>query len=93
MELPSLSTLKQITISIKGKNLEIDAISLFNDDISSILNDLPIETKTKDIIGKILFSDEEIRKKRIRVRKLKKYGVSQKYINLFLKLLEYLQDI
>ena len=93
IELPSLSTLKQITLSIKGKNLEIDAASLFTDDISSILNDLPIQTKTKDIIGKILFSDDDIKQKRIKVRKLKKYGVSQKYINLFLKLLEYLADV
>lgn len=93
IELPSLSTLKQITLSIKGKNLEIDAASLFTDDISSILNDLPIQTKTKDIIGKILFNDDDIKQKRIKVRKLKKYGVSQKYINLFLKLLEYLADV
>lgn len=93
IELPALSTLKQITLSIKGKNLEVDAASLFNDDIYSILNDLPIKTKTKDLIGNILFNDDDIKTKRINVRKLKSSGVNQKYINLFLKLLEYLQEI
>lgn len=93
IELPALSTLKQITISIKGKNLEVDAASLFNDDIYSILSDIPIKTKTKNIIGQILFNDDDIKTKRVKVRKLKSQGVNQKYINLFLKLLEYLQEV
>ena len=54
VDLPSLSTIKQITVSCKGKDIEIDALRLLNDDIESILNDLPIETKIKEEIGKIL---------------------------------------
>lgn len=93
IELPALSTLKQVTISCRGKNLEIDAVRLVNDDIESILNDLPIQTKIKNVIGETLLSDVDIKQKRIEVRKLKKLGVNQKYINLFLKLLEYLAEV
>lgn len=93
VELPALSTLKQITVNCKGKNIEIDAARLINDDIDSILSDLAISTNTKNLIGEIVLSDMELKEKRIQVRKLKKHGVSDKYINLFLKLLEYLSDI
>ena len=93
IELPELSTLKQITINCKGKNMEIDALRLINDDIDSILKDLPIETKTKDILSEILFSNLDIKQKRIRIRKLKKYKLNQRYINLFLKLLEYIAEV
>ncbi len=93
VELPYLSTLKQVTINCKGKDIEIDALRLINDDIDSILNDLPIETKIKNVIGEVLLSDTEIKQKRIEVRKLKKLGVNQKYITLFLKLLEYIAEV
>ena len=94
VELPSLSTLKQITVNLKGKDIEIDALRLINDDIISILNDLPIQTKQKEVIGKVLLDDNmEIRQKRIEVRKFKKIGLNQRYINVFIKLLEYMQDV
>ena len=93
VDLPSLSTIKQITVSCKGKDIEIDALRLVNDDIESILNDLPIETKIKEEIGKVLTSDLEIKAKRIEVRKLHKLGVHPKYINLFIKLLEYMAEV
>lgn len=93
VELPGLSTLKQITVNCKGKDIEIDALRLVNDDIESILNDLPILTKTKEAISDILLSDMEIKQKRIEVRKLHKLGVNNKYINLFLKLLEYMAEV
>lgn len=91
VELPALSTLKQITVNCKGSDIEIEGMRLINDDINSILNDLPIKTTTKEIIGNILLSDMETKKKRIEIRKTKKYGVNSKYITLFLKLLEYLE--
>ncbi len=93
VELPPLSTLKQITVNCKGRDIEISALRLINDDIDSILNDLPIETKIKNVIGEVLLSDTEIKQKRIEVRKLKKLGVNQKYITLFLKLLEYIAEV
>ena len=94
VELPALSTLKQITVTCKGKDIEIDSGRLINDDIESILNDLPIQTETKDVIGEILFNENvELSVKRIQIRKLKSHGVHQKYINLFLKLLEYVAEV
>ena len=93
VDLPSLSTIKQITVVCKGKDIEIDALRLVNDDIESILNDLPIQTKIKEEIGKVLLSDADIKTKRIQVRKLNKLGVSNKYINLFIKLLEYMAEV
>ncbi len=93
IEMPALSTLKQVTISVKGKNLEIDAKRLINDDIESILNDLPIQTKIKNVIGKTLLSDMDVKQKRIEVRKLRKIGVNKRYVNLFLKLLDYLAEV
>lgn len=93
VELPALSTLKQITVNCKGKDIEIEGLRLVNDDIESILNDLPIQTKIKNVIGETLLSDVDLKQKRIEVRKLKKLGVKPKYINLFLKLLEYLAEV
>ena len=93
VELPSLSTIKQITVNCKGKDIEYDALRIVNDDIESILNDLPIETKLKEKIGAVLLSDDEIKHKRIEVRKLGRKGVPNKYINLFIKLLEYMAEV
>ena len=42
---------------------------------------------------KILFSDIDVRKKRIAIRKLKRKGLDNKYIKIFINLLEYIQKI
>ena len=39
-----------------------------------------------------MFSDMEIRKKRIAIRKLSKKGLGPKHVNMFLKLLEYVEE-
>ena len=93
VELPPLSTLKQITLNCKGDNIELDSARLINDDLESILNDLPIQTKIKNTIGEILLSNTSIQEKRIAVRKLSRIGVNQKYVNLFIKLLEYMAEV
>ena len=93
VDLPSLSTIKQITVNCKGKDIEIDALRIVNDDIESILNDLPIETLLKEKIGEVLLSELDIKQKRIEVRKLNKKGVPKKYIDLFIKLLEYMAEV
>ena len=47
----------------------------------------------KNEVSKIIFDENmEIKRKRIEIRKLKKKGLSPKHINLFLKLLEYLEE-
>ena len=89
----NVSTVGQLTVNCKGKDIEIDAVRLINEDIDSILMDLQIETEMKFKIDKILFGSESIDKKRIAIRKLKKYGLDKSFINLFLKLLEYVGQI
>ena len=64
-----------------------------NDDIDSILLDLPINTVLKEQISSIMFSELPIKRKRIEIRKLRKYNLGREYIRLFLKLLEYMGTI
>jgi len=83
----------QLTLNCKGKDIEIDAVRLINDDIDSILLDLPINTVLKEQISSIMFNTLPIKRKRIEIRKLKKYNLGKEYIKLFLKLLEYIGTI
>ena len=87
-----VSTAKQLTINCRGKDIEIDAEKI-NDDIDSILSDLQIKTSLKENIAAILFSDLEIKSKRIEIRKLRVKGLNGKYIRMFIKLLEYIAEI
>ena len=41
----------------------------------------------------IMFSDTSIQKKRIAIRKLRKKGLSREYMDLFLKLLQYIAEV
>lgn len=88
-----VSTAKQLTINCRGKDIEIDAERIINDDIDSILSDLQIKTSLKENIAAILFSDLEIKSKRIEIRKLRAKGLNGKYIRMFIKLLEYIAEI
>ena len=54
--------------------------------------DLKIDTYLKEEIADIMFGEEELAKKRIAIRKLKKKGLSKEYTNLFLKLLDYIGE-
>ncbi len=93
VELPFISTTSQITVNCKGKDIEIDAIRLINEEIDMIISDLKIETMIKEEISKIIFSKDEIRKKRIKIRKLKRIGLDPLFIRMFLKLLEYVKEL
>lgn len=93
VELKDVPTIGQVTINCKGKDIEIEAARLINDEVDSILMDLKINTYLKEEIADIMFGKESISKKRIAIRKLKKKGLSKEYIGLFLKLLEYLSEV
>ena len=93
VEVQNVSTVGQLTINCKGKDIEIDAVRIINDDVESIISDLQIETRLKELIDAILFSDLTINKKRIEIRKLTKKGLEKKFVKLFLKILEYIQEI
>lgn len=93
VEVKGVGTTGQLTINCKGKDIEIDAIRVINDDIEAIINDLPIETELKNKIDEVLFSDKTIQKKRIGIRRLKNKGLESKFVKLFLKLLDYVNQV
>ena len=93
VELYDVDTTGQITLNCKGKNIEIDAVRIINDDVESIIMDLQIETRLKELIDKIIFSDFSIKKKRIEIRKLSSKGLERKFIKLFLKILDYINEV
>ena len=93
VEINDVPSKGQITLNCKGKDIEIDAMRFINDDIDSILLDLPINTVLKERISSIMFSELPIKRKRIEIRKLRKYNLGREYIKLFLKLLEYMGTI
>ena len=84
---------RELEVNIKGENVLVSSIRLINEDIKEILYDLAINTSLKDKIDEILFSDLDVKKKRIKIRKLKKKGLDSKYIKIFINLLEYIQKI
>ena len=96
VEILNVSTKGQLTVTCTGQDIEIENIKIINDDIVSVISDLPIKTIVKDRVDKIMFSkDMSIKKKRIEIRKLAHGNdyLERKYIELFLKLLEYISEV
>ena len=93
VELENVNTLSQLTVNCKGKDIEIDAVKIIDEDIEAIINDLEINTSLKEEIDKILFGKEPIAKKRIAIRKLRSKGLDLKFVRLFLRLLEHLNQL
>ena len=93
VEIENISTVGQLTINCKGKDIEIDAVRVLNEDIDEILSDLQIETALKEKIAAILFGSDSFNEKSLKIRKLKKYNLDGSFIKLFIKLLEYLEEI
>ena len=93
VEVKDVKTIGQLVVNCKGKGIEIDSVRLINEDIDSIISDLEVETHLKDKIASILFSNLTIKKKRILIRKLKKDKLDPKFIKMFLRLLEYIEQI
>ena len=96
IELNEIPTTSQLTVVCSGKDIEIEAIRIINEDIVSIISDLPIKTVVKQKIDDIMFSNKlELKKKRIEIRKLAhgKNYLERKYIDLLLKLLEYIDEV
>ena len=94
LELENVSTASTLTITLESDGIIENSMErLINDDIKSILEDLEIETRLKEKIDAIIFSDLSIRKKRIGVRKLKRVGLEPKFVKMFINLLEYIQTV
>ena len=93
VEVNDVPTTKQLTINCKGKDIEIDAVRLINEDIDSIISDLQIKTNLKTKLGTIMFSNYNMEKKRVEIKKLQKEGLDRTFVNMFMKLLEYVNQI
>ena len=93
VEIENCPSVGQLTINCKGKDIEIDAMRLINDDVKSILMDLKINTYLKEEIADIMFGELPLKKKRIAIRKLKNKKLSKEYITLFLRLIEYMSEV
>ena len=89
----NVPTTKQLTINCKGKDIEIDAVRITNDDIDSIISDIPIKTVIKEEIGEIIFSNLSMSDKRIKIKKLQRYGLASVYVMMILRLLDYVSQI
>jgi len=90
VKLTDINVYEKVEVNIIGKNIEIETISLINEEIQGILEDLEIDTLLKEKIDVIIFNDLPINKKRIYLRKLKKEGLEPKFINMFIGLLEFI---
>ena len=91
VDIKDVDTTKQLTVNCKGKDLEINAVRIINEDVNSIISDLGIPTKLKEIIADIFFSDLDIKQKRIQIKKIK--GLDKRFVRMFIKLLEYIAEI
>lgn len=91
VKLDGISVYESLEVDIIGKNLEIEIENVINEEIEGILYDLEIDTTLKYKIDDIIFSNIDIKKKRIALRKLKKEKLEIKYINMFISLLEFIQ--
>lgn len=96
VELKDIPTTQQLTLNCKGKDIEIDAIRIILEDVEEIISDLPLPTATKDYVYNLL-TDKNLSKdkKRIELHKLTKgkMSVEKKYIQLFIELLEYMDQV
>lgn len=96
VELKDIPTTEQLTINCKGKDIEIDAIRIVLEDVEEIISDLPLLTSQKDYVYNLL-TDKSMNKdrKRIELHKLTKgkNAYEKKYVQLFLQLLEYIDQI
>ena len=94
VELKNVPTLEQLTLNCKGKDIEIDALRIINEDIEGILNYLPIETEVKEIIDSIIFNPETtIKQKRLQIKRISSKKLERKYVELFVKLLDYISQV
>ena len=93
IELNNVDINSSIVIKCFGKDIEVSNFRVLNDDIEGIISDLSIDTELKNEIDSIVFSNDDIKRKRIEIYKLKKKGLQPRFINLFLKLLDYVASI
>lgn len=93
IEIKNVKSTSILNLNGQGKNLISDTTRLIKEEIEGILSDLEIETSLKENLDEILFGDLSIKQKRIEVKKLKRKHLEDKFIKMFIKLLEYMDEI
>ncbi len=93
IEFDNINTTSKVFVYCKGNDIEIDASRAINEDLESIISDLSVTTELKVELDKILFSDMQIKDKRIAIRKLERKGLSKIFVRMFIKLLEYIAEV
>ena len=96
VELKDIPTTEQLTLNCKGKDIEINAMRIILEDVEEIISDLPLMTSQKDEVFNLLIDKNLTKdKKRIEFHKLAKgkNSYDKKYIQLFIQLLEYMDQI
>lgn len=93
IEVNNVPTTSELSVCISGDNLEIEALRAVNEDLDEIISDLKIETSLKEKIASIIFSDLEIDRKRIEIKRLGNRGLEKIFVKMFIKLLEYIAEI
>ena len=91
VKIDNVNAYESLEVNVIGEKLEIETISVINEEIEGILDDLEIKTTIKEQIDAIIFTDLPINKKRIGLRKLRKIGLEPKFINMFIGLLEFIE--
>ena len=91
IEFDNIPTASKILVYCKGKDIEIDAARVINEDLEGIISDLTIPTELKIKIDEIIFSDMSIKEKRIAIRKLR--GLPRVFVKMFMKLFEYIAEV
>ena len=86
-----VNTMDDLDVKITGNNLEISMVKKVEEELDLTISDLPIETPLKEKISTIIFSNKELKSKRIEIIKLKKL-IPKEYFALILRLLEYLVE-
>lgn len=91
IEFDDIPTTSKVLVYCKGKDIEIDAARVINDELVGIISDLTIPTEIKIKIDEIMFSNMSIKDKRIAIRRVK--GLPRVFVKMFMKLFEYLAEI
>ena len=96
IELENVPTTEQVTVICSGNDIEINLVRMINQDITEIISDLPIKTIYKQKLDEIFFSNNyDISKKKLEIKNLAKgkEALPKKYVDLFLRLLEYINQV
>lgn len=81
----------KLIIEVESK--EIEASKVIDTEIDDIINQLVIETNLKIKVNEVMFSQSDVKAKRIEIRKLEKLGISKQLIEVLLKLVEIKEDL